>query len=180
MEKQVNWRALSELRGYWPDRGGWKAMWHGGERQSFVSRRSFSVMGFIDSGVRSTEAGGGWKEEGWAGGSGERCISSVWSSFSPSTSFCFPPSLSGSGTGERASLLPTPIFLCVFSVLNIWVRQNAKSIMLFLPHFLFDATSKGQQTALPRPTEKKASGTKHSQNESTKKMTSPFNLLNHC
>lgn len=40
--------------------------------------------------------------------------------------------------------------------------------MLFLPHFLFDATSKSQWTALQRPTEeKKANGTKHAQNERT-------------
>lgn len=40
--------------------------------------------------------------------------------------------------------------------------------MLFLPHFLFDATSKSQWTVLQRPTEgKKNNGTKQAQNEST-------------
>lgn len=46
--------------------------------------------------------------------------------------------------------------------------------MPFLPHFLFDATSKSQWTALQRPAEeKKKNGTKHAQNERAGGKTSP-------
>lgn len=50
--------------------------------------------------------------------------------------------------------------------------------MPFLPHFLFDATSKSQWTALQRPQRgKKANGTKHAQNESTGRENFPLHSL---
>lgn len=53
MERQVNWRALSELGSHRPDGGGGKAIRHGGERRRFVSSRT--VMGFIYSSIRNRE-----------------------------------------------------------------------------------------------------------------------------
>ncbi len=45
MEKQVNWRALSELGSQRPDGGGGKAIRHGEERRWFVCSRT--VMGAL-------------------------------------------------------------------------------------------------------------------------------------
>lgn len=154
MEKQVNWRALSELGSHRPDRrggGGEKAIRHGKGRWRFclqpygnglyLRREKRGEM--MD--VKRTE-----------------CVTPgrdalvflltffFFFSVSPSSHSHSPRTLET----ELASTANTWLLMC-FSVLSVWVRQNAKSIMLFLPHFLFDATSKSQWTGLQSPTEGK-------------------------
>lgn len=153
MEKQVNWRVLSELGSHRPDGGGGKTIRHGRERRRFVS--SLTVTGFIYSAIkdrRESRNDGSERTQHTTLGKDALVLSGVPHLLPLSVS---PSSPSGSHTWDGAAPLPTLKLLMCFSVLCVWVRQNAKSIMPFLPHFLFDATSKSQWTALQRPTEGK-------------------------
>lgn len=152
MEKQVNWRALSKLGSHWPDRGGEKVIRHGRRR------RRFCLEPYGDGLYLRREKRGEMMEV-------ERteCVTLgrdalvfiltlLFFSVSSSAHSCSPHTQET----ELAFAANTWLLMC-FSVLSVWVRQNAKSIMLFLPHFLFDATSKSQWTGLQGHTEGKKS-----------------------
>lgn len=140
MEKQVNCRALSDLGSHLPDRGGGTVNWQGGvETEVFLSGNGLDLLSYLGQrGVTTKEMT-------------ELSINLQGMVFTCYLMVSTPISLwlthrRQSWTAAN-TYIPDVFF---FFVLGVWVRQNAKSIMLFLPHFLFDATSKSLWTALRR------------------------------
>lgn len=113
MEKQVNWRVLSELGSHRPDGGGGRAIRHGEERRRFVSSRS--AMGFIYSAIKNRKErrnDGSERAEHTTPGRDALVLSGVTPHLLPL--LVSPPSPSGSHTRDSAAPLPTPYSLCVF------------------------------------------------------------------
>lgn len=170
MEKQVILRSLPGTGNHWADGGGGRAAQHGVSschKQGCICSHNNNRI------VRRNER---WRRtDAWLQGD-VRCSFFFFKKKKEKVSSLRPSVAETQETRlPRCQHLTTDVFFCP----RVWARQNAKSIRPFLPHFLFDATSKSQWTVLQRPQrgEKKgANGTKQAQNESTGEKTSPYTV----